>query len=392
MNLNDQIIKHVKPNQLKRITLTDGGGLQLRVMPSGKKSWSLQYRANGRMKKYTIGGYPEISLKDARRIATSLKAKIHQGEDPQALKVASRSQNHFTFRQGFEEFLSDYLMIQIKSWPEYERAMNKDVLPYIGNLPIKSVDKDAIRSVVKRIHSRKAHALSNRVLQYMSRYLNWCVGCGYIETNPARDIPKMYKESPRERVLSKEEIYSILEATEVMGGIHGSFVKILLMSGQRLNEIAQLKWNEINDDHIMIGGERNKSGTSQIIPLTEGMRAIFNNIPIGEGEFVFSTTGGNRPIGDFSGIKNKIMKVSKTSNWRFHDFRRTMATFLADAGMDHYTIKSALNHKDTSVTGIYDRSHHIIRKKNALNAWLNILNKQSENNTTPIYDRLIQEG
>ena len=100
--------------------------------------------------------------------------------------------------------------------------------------------------------------LANRVLQYISKMLKWALGVGYIDRNPAADKPKAAKERPRERVLSLDEVRCILAACDSLGGVQADFVKFLLFSGQRLNEIAKLTWDEVMDDHIAIPSDRNK--------------------------------------------------------------------------------------------------------------------------------------
>ena len=153
-------------------------------------------------RKYTIGSFPENSLKDARAQNMALRAAIQTGQDPQTEKRASRSPSSTNVQDCFEEYLRDHLKRHLKSWPEYERAMRKDVLPYVGTIELAELDKAAIRAVIRRITERGKMVLANRVLQYISKMLTWAVGVGYLGINPASDIPKPAKERPRERVLA----------------------------------------------------------------------------------------------------------------------------------------------------------------------------------------------
>ena len=369
MKLTDRQIQLTKPPVSGRLTLSDGNGLQLRITSKGKRSWSLQYRYQGAMRKYTIGSYPEITLKDARARNTELRASIQAGNDPQTAKKLARSPSSTNVEECFEEYLRDYLKVNLKSWPEYERAMRSDVLPFVGKIELEALDKPAIRGVIRRITELGRMVLANRVLQYISKMLKWAVGVGYITVNPAADIPKPAKERARERVLSLDEVRSVLDACDSLGGVQADFVKFLLFSGQRLNEIAKLTNDEVMDDHIAIPRDRNKSGETIITPLLPHLRDILDSCPRGNGPFVFSTTLGDRPLSGFSQIKSLLQKISGITDWTFHDFRRSMATALADAGIDQFKIKCALNHKDNSVTGVYDRSYHIKAKSEALSKW-----------------------
>ena len=273
----------------------------------------------------------------------------------------------------FDEYLRDYLKLNLKSWPEYERAMRHDVLPFIGKTELKTLDKAAIRSVIRRITERGRMVLANRVLQYISKMLKWAVGVGYIDRNPAADIPKAAKERPRERVLSLDEVRAILSACDSLADVQADFVKFLLFSGQRLNEIAKLTHDEVMDDHVSIPRDRNKSGETIITPLLPHLQALIDSCPRGNGQYIFSTTLGEKALSGFSQIKSQLQKVSGVADWTFHDFRRSMATALADAGMDQFNIKCALNHKDNSVTGVYDRSYHIKAKSKALSKWHDLI-------------------
>ena len=380
MKLTNRQIQLTKPPKTGRITLTDGNGLQLRITSSNKRSWSLQYRHGGSMLKYTIGTFPDISLKDARARSTELRASIQAGNDPQSAKRLARLPTSTTVAQCFEEYLRDYLKLHLKSWPEYERAMRHDVLPFIGKTELKTLDKAAIRAVMRHITERGCMVLANRVLQYISKMLKWAVGVGYIDRNPAADIPKAAKERPRERVLTLDEVRAILSACDSLADSQAGFVKFLLFSGQRLNEIARLTWDEVMDDHIAIPRDRNKSGKTIITPLLPHLRELIDSCPVGDGRFIFSTTNGAKPITAFSQLKAALQETSGTCDWTYHDFRRSMATTLADAGIDQFAIKCALNHKDSSVTGVYDKSDHIKRKTVALSVWFETVSDVPQQN------------
>ena len=103
------------------------------------------------MRKYTIGSYPEVSLKNARIRNTELRASIQADNDPQTAKKLARSPSSTNVEECFEEYLRDHLKVNLKSWPEYKRAMRKDVLPFVGKIELEALDKPAIRAVIRRI-------------------------------------------------------------------------------------------------------------------------------------------------------------------------------------------------------------------------------------------------
>lgn len=372
MKLSESQIK-ATPTPLKRISLSDGRGLELRMTTDGSHTWSLLYRYNGKKQRFTIGPYPSVKLKDARKLADKLRCQVANGQNPQELKRIKHRTNINTVLGCYEQFFRRYLQVQLRSWKVYDARIKADILPVIGHKDIKKVLKSDIINIIDSIHDRNAPVLANRVLQYSSTFFKWCVGRGYIEINPAANIPKPAKERSRERVLSVAETRLIYESAQTLGSVYCAFVRLLILTGQRRSEISHLEWSEVYSDRIEIGSHRSKNGKPIITPLTPEALAILNSLPLNNGIYVFSTTGGHKPIGNFSKTKNKLTHHSGVENWTYHDFRRAMATQLEQNGCDRYTIMFALNHTDTSITAVYDRSLHLKNKLNALKVWNKII-------------------
>lgn len=119
---------------------------------------------------------------------------------------------------------------------------------------------------------------------------------------------------------------AILAACDSLAGSQATFVKFLLFSGQGPNEIAHLRRNEVNDNHIAIPRDRNKSREMIITPLLPHLQDIIKGCPQGQGPFVFSTTCGEKPLSGISQIKTVLQQASATHDWTFHDFKRSIAT------------------------------------------------------------------
>ena len=216
--------------------------------------------------------------------------------------------------------------------------MRCDFIPAVGRKDITKLQKTDLLKIIDRIMDRKAPVLANRMLQYMSKFFKCCVGRGYLETNPAQGIPKPAKESSRDRVLSLDEVRAIYSASDALGNVISAFVKILILTGQRRSEISNLKWDELTDNQINISADRTKNERAIITPLTQGISSVFDCIPRNNGTYVFSTTGGLRPIGNFSRIKLQLQNDSLTTDWTFHDFRRAIATYSEKTGFSRFDI------------------------------------------------------
>ncbi|MDA9765479.1 Arm DNA-binding domain-containing protein, partial [Alphaproteobacteria bacterium] len=208
MRLSEHQIK-TTPAPSKRTSLSDGRGLELRMTPSGKRTWSLLYPYDGKKQRYTIGDYPAVRLKEARLLADKLRNQVAHGKNPQDVKRTARNVNSVTVTWCYEQFLKRYLQPHLRTWKIYDRRLTVDVLPALGNKDIRYVKKADIIKIIDGITDRNAPILANRVLQYTSKFFKWCVGRGYIEHNPAINIPKPAREHSRERVLSLAEARSI---------------------------------------------------------------------------------------------------------------------------------------------------------------------------------------
>lgn len=162
-------------------------------------------------------------------------------------------------------------------------------------------------------------------------------------------------------------------AARKMSGPQGRLIEFLLLSGQRLNEFARLTWDKVKENRLEIPGLKNKFGETLQTPLLTSLLQILEKCPRRDSSFIFTIGNGTRPISGFSKIKANLSKLSDVTDWNFHDFRRSFATLLSDKGIERSLIKCAFNHKDSSVTGIYNRSKHFKRKSLALTQWQNII-------------------
>jgi integrase len=150
-------------------------------------------------------------------------------------------------------------------------------------------------------------------------------------------------------------------------------LKLLLLTGCRLNEIGCLEWSEVSDDcsTITLPGDRVKNHRPFVIPLPPMAQAILADRPR-EGRYVFSTTGGTAPINGWGRAKVKVDAASGVKDYRFHDLRRTCATGMAEIGVAPHIVEACLNHASghkAGVAGIYNRAAYGPEKTAALKLW-----------------------
>ena len=369
MKLNDRQIKLITHDGKGRKNFPDGNGLYLRVT-SKLKTWSYQYRFNNRVLRFTIGRYPEISLKEARRIALELRTQRYKGINPQTNKIEQRQQQLRNFAYYYDLYYGNYAKINLKSHRGLHNTFNYYLIPKLGRLKLDHIEKSVVINIIDNLIKTNRGVTANRVLQVLKTFLNWCVQRGYLDINHIQSIEKPFKEQSRDRVLSLGEIKKLYDSCSVLPGPMRDFTRILVLSGQRLIEIASLKWEQVKESHLEFPREISKNNKKIITPLTIFMKVIINDLKR-ENTYVFSSTKGIKPLNSFSKIKSKLIKQSGVNNWTFHDLRRSMATFLGDNGIEYKKILSVLNHSDNSVTAIYNRSVDFKNKLKTLTFWNN---------------------
>jgi integrase len=210
---------------------------------------------------------------------------------------------------------------------------------------------------------------------------NWALRRGIIEATPAALVERPGEETRRERTLKAEEIRLLWPRFAALGYPFGPFLQMALATGQRREEVARMRWADINFGERLwvLPPEATKAARGHVVPLATLAMALLEGLPK-LGTYVFTTTG-DRPISGFSKAKSRldVMGTSDGTNtcilapWTIHDLRRTAATEMGRLGVTRLVISKVLNHADRSVTGIYDRHGYLQEKRNALGAWVSYL-------------------
>jgi hypothetical protein len=214
--LTDMFVERVKPPTRGRVEYFDAsfGGLALRVTTTGHKSWSLHYRFGGRLRRFTIGRYPAIKPKDARREAQAALERVRQGVDPSAEKKM-RSLAPPPETDTFALLLADYLERHAspntseRTFKQTKRLLERDVMPAWGKLPILSITRVHAISLIDGIAAKGAKVTANRILARLRHLFNWAVERGRLPASPMFGMKPPRKERSRDRVLSDDELHWI---------------------------------------------------------------------------------------------------------------------------------------------------------------------------------------
>jgi integrase len=318
---------------------------------------------NARMTRETLGRYPDIGLADARKQAAEALAAMGNGVGPKELHAP-------LFRDVVEEWL-ERDQAGNRSRAEAEATVRRDALPaFRGRLD--QIKRSEIIKLLDKVVDRGAPVMANRLLSYLRRLFNWSIERGYIEVNPASGIRAPHRETSRDRVLTDTELRPLLRACDEIGYPFGSFTKLLLLTGQRRREVAEMTWSEVDFEAgtWTLAGERVKNGRPHVVHLSAQAVTLLSGVPRVEGsDWVFTTTGKG-PIKGFSKAKAQLDAKSGVTDWTLHDLRRTFATVLTEKlGVSPVVTDRILNHVQGSVRGVaavYQRGQYLGERKAAL--------------------------
>ena len=255
------------------------------------------------------------------------------------------------------------------------------MLPRLGPVPVDAIGKSDIRSIIDSIVARGAPIHANRVLAYLRRLFNWAVERDIIAVSPAEKIKAPTAERSRDRTLSTAELVAVWNGASALGPPFDAFVHLLILTGQRLREVAGARWTEFDlvQAEWAIPGSRTKNGSAHIVHLAPMAVSVLAGAPkFLDSQYVFTTTGRS-PISGFSKMKAKLDGLSGVRNWTIHDLRRTFATIgTGELGIDPVVMDKILNHRSGVVTGVaavYQRHAYLEQRKGAMATWANCIER-----------------
>lgn len=371
--LTTKFIEGQMPKPSKRLDFRDElmPGLVLRISTSGIKTFCLHKRINGKMRRLTIGRFPIISLADARKRVQQVLYEIETGrfEDRTGIEIEAKR----TLGDVIPDYIGKYAKVHNRDWKRKQALLAK-----FDTLHDKRIDQIKRADVVKAcdvIH-KTAPTSANRALAHLKQLMGWCVERGMIEANPISGMKPLSKEKPRERVLTDNELGALWAACGDEGYPFGECMKLLMLSGQRRAEVAEMRWSELDLEKRLwtLPSSRAKNGKQHTVPISDAMLEVLRKTPMFfNSDYVFTTTGKS-PVSGFGRLKDRLDKAlpKGTEPWIIHDLRRTMSTNMAMLGVPQPVTEALLNHKTGVVSGvaaIYNVYSYADEKREALATW-----------------------
>jgi integrase len=402
--LTDLKIRSLKPaadGKPYDIKDTQVPGLHVRVMPTGHRSFVLLGRFPNKPHptRRALGGYGQLTLEGARDKAREWRRLISRGIDPQTQELRDRQavlrQQATTFAAVAEDFIKDKLRTE-KKGPEVAQDMRRELIPRWGNRPISDITPKDVRDLVKSIKDRGKLYQAHNTLVTIRRFFSWAIDQHVygLESSPCDRLkPKAIvgKRLSRTRILDNDELRAFWRATTRLGYPYESLYRMLVLTGQRRNEVGWARWSEINLEQKLwtIPASRMKGGAAHVVPLTDDVLAILKELPrFKAGDYLFSSTFGKKPVRGFNRAKRALDRHMLRS-WRalgrirgedrrdrtiqpfvIHDVRRTMRTGLsAIPNISDLVRELVIGHTKPGLHKVYDQYAYLNEKRHALDAW-----------------------
>jgi integrase len=342
----------------------DVRGFGLRIRKGGSRVFVFQYKIGSRTRRITLGHCSALDPATARKTASEFYARAKLGHDPAAERDQRRTDETFgTYIKAFLSWQRD--RVRASTLRHLERHLLINVAP-LHRLPFAAVSRREVATQLSRL-SEHSPVQANRTRSSVASYLSWAMREGLTEGNAAL-LTNKNAEQTRERVLSKDEVRTLWNA--LPPGDYADIVKVLLLTGQRATEIADLRWDEIANGAIKLPAARTKNRRPHTIPMSTTVRAILDARQQNGREHVFGM--GQRGFSGWSKAKARLDEAIKIPDWRVHDLRRSCATGLGELGVYPHVIEAILNHVSgtrSGVAGLYNKAAHETEKAAALQRW-----------------------
>lgn len=376
-------------------------GFGCMVTSKASRSYIVQYQMGGRGKatqRVTIGrhGSPWTAEK-ARERATDILELIRKGINPvekaradRAAGDASKAEaERLAFSKYVELFERRYLDANgLRSADDIKAIFKRDFTPYFKDKPINALRREDIANRLDAIGER-SQSSAVKSYRWLRKLMSWAAERGDLAASPMESMRPPYKDGRRKRVLTGKELKAVWLASDEIGEPHASFVKMLILTGQRLREVAGMRWSEIDLDAAqwLMRGERTKNARDHICPLSpQAIDILIKRFPRkADRRGPIFSTNGKVAIAGFSKAKAQLdAKVTAILGklddselpimqpWVFHDLRRSFSTGCQALGFPIEHTEACLNHvsgKRGGLAAIYQLHEYLPEKVAVMAAW-----------------------
>ncbi|MPY74234.1 MAG: tyrosine-type recombinase/integrase [Alphaproteobacteria bacterium] len=416
ITLTDARIKALKPGGELLDALLPG--LIVRATNQGHKSYMLRARFPCQVDRATgalvriedkgkrhptrrnIAEVGAVKLDEARDIARAWLAVLKRDIDPKEEEQQRLAQSKAERACTFEVVAEEYIRRRVKNFRQsanVERRIRRNLIPAWGNRPVTSIARRDVIELIEAMVDRGIPTMAHACFGDIRSLFNWAIRrdiYGLSETNPCgllRSQELIGEQTPRQRVLSDDEIAAFWRATARLEYPARQLFRLILLTGTRRSEAAGMRWREIDGAAWTIPAARYKSKRQHLVPLSEDALVVLAEVPrFRKGDCVFTNSFGASAVHGFAKPKEKLDalmldELRKTASeqgenpdevklrpWQTHDLRRTCRTRLSELGVDEVVAELTIGHTLPTLIRTYAVSARADERRAALEAWASL--------------------
>lgn len=417
--LSSQTVEALRPPPHgQRLEVADTGcaGLRLRISAQGSKTWSVVYRvrgdapdgrSRGKPRRASLGAYPHVKLDEARDLARAALRDADEGVDyakkvaalieQEKRKAAVGDRDPSYVEVVAEQFIERHAKKKVKEWRNVERWIQGVVVPEWRSKPIQTIKRSDIQVLLDKVVEERSAAAAIEVRKHLSSMFNWVIDRDEhgVAASPMFGLKRPERYKPRDNKLTRAELRRVWDAAGDMGYPFREMFRLLILTGQRRSEVAELQvgWLFQRDDGsrgVRVPAASYKTGKTHEYPLSAPAAAIVDSLPrhLG-GPFLISgvhtkSPAGKNPVSGFSKAKARLdaliakrtakakkegIELPPMPEFTVHDIRRSVATGMAEVGVSVEHIERVLGHELGGVAGTYNVHDYFPEKLAALELW-----------------------
>ena len=346
----------------------------VRVMPSGLRAFYVVLRDLWDKQRWIkIGGTAEMTIEQSREKARDVIKRVKEGKTPFEPPPVKP--------QSVEDVVTTWLKRHVeknklRSGDEVRRVLERHVLPVWCSRPFTEIKRSDIADLLDIIEDKHGPWVADTVLSALRSVATWYAGRHDTYQPPfVRGMRRVKKEArKRDRILSDDDLRAVWKAAEASGR-YGALVQLLLLTAQRRDKVATMKWSDLSPDGVwMIATEKGEKGNPGSLTLPKIALDIIAKQPrLMNNPYVFATTRGSGPINGFNKRKAAFDIACGVTGWTLHDLRRTARSLLSRAGVRPDISERVLGHVIAGVEGVYDRHRYDEEKADALGRLANLI-------------------
>jgi integrase len=361
--LSSSLIKFLPcPENRRKIEYFDPSckGLSIEVRASGGRTYYLRYRdCRGKIRQIKLGDARDLSLADAKQLATKRRREIALGIDP-LLKRSEQRQTP-TFQEFVEKQYLPHANIFKRAVSTERSILSHHLLPKLGALRLNEISQQLVRSIHEdRITQGAAPASANRMLILLRRIFSLAIKweTAGARINPCTGISPFTENNLIERFLTVEETKRLFDSLSKSGNpVLPHIIAMLIYTGARRREVLTARWSDINVDLRLWRIPETKAGKPRHVPLADGAVSLLSKLPK-TSDWVFANPLTGKPFKNVYVSWDRSRRRAGLDDVRIHDLRHSFASFLVNNGRSLYEVQKILGHSQARTTQRYAHLAH----------------------------------